>query len=164
MVTKTRKDPFGVTETYTESVPTHETNGAAILKLLNNAYNNTVTNANNKIGMKTVAPTKMQGKGKGSLAALPTSIDVNLGWKGSDGYQYFAQTVEDINKISFSNQDGLHGISIDGPNKSGKIELNKENAGKFNKYKRLANDLLYLASQKQKQWGHEESGAISSIN
>lgn len=150
MVTKTRKDPFGVTETYTESVPTHETNGAAILKLLNNAYNNTVTNANNKIGMKTVAPTKMQGKGKGSLAAVPTSIDVNLGWKGSDGYQYFAQTVEDINKISFSNQDGLHGISIDGPNKSGKIELDKENAGKFNKYKRLANDLLYLASQKQK--------------
>jgi len=125
-------------------------NGAGVLKLLNKTFNTTVTNSGNKIGMRTVAPTKQQGKGKGSLAALPTSIDVNLGWKGSDGYQYFAQTVEDINKISFSNQDGLHGISIDGPNTSGKIEVNEENAGKFNKYKRLANDLLYLASQKQK--------------
>ena len=131
-------------------VYTHNEDGASILKMLNKTFNTTVTNAGNKIGMRTVAPTKMQGKGKGSLAAVPTSIDVNLGWKGSDGYQYFAQTVEDLNKISFSNQDGLHGISIDGPNKSGKIELDEENAGKFNKYKRLANDLLYLASQKQK--------------
>jgi hypothetical protein len=148
MVTKTRTDEFGVTEKYTESVPTHETNGAAILKLLNETFNNTIKNGDPKTGMTSVFHTIQSGKGDRSYAAYPSSIDVNLGWKGSDGYQFFAQTVEDLNKISFSNADGMHGISLDGANK---LDDDKYVAPEnIMKYKRLVNDLLYNASKSQK--------------
>ena len=122
--------------------------GAGILKILNDAFNKTVKNGDPKTGMKSVFHTIQSGKGERSYAAYPSSIDVNLGWKGSDGYQFFAQTVEDLNKISFSNADGMHGISLDGANK---LDDDKYVAPEnIMKYKRLVNDLLYNASKSQK--------------
>lgn len=122
--------------------------GAGILKILNDAFHKTVKNGDpSKGGMKSVFHSITDGTGARSYAAYPTSMDVNLGWKGSDGFQFFAQTVEDVNKISFTNKDGMHAISLNGANKlDDDAYVSSENAMK---YKRLVNDLLNSSFKKQ---------------
>jgi len=129
-------------------VYSHNENGASILKMLNEAFHNTVKNGDpKKGGMKSVYNTVSDGKGGRNYAAYPTSMDVNLGWKGSDGFQFFSQAIEDVNKISFTNKDGLHGVSLNGANKVGEDDyVASENVMK---YKRLVNDLLNNAYKKQ---------------
>jgi hypothetical protein len=116
--------------------------------MLNETFHSTVKNGDpKKGGMKSVYNTISDGKGGRNYAAKPTSMDVNLGWKGSDGYQFFSQAVEDLNKISFSNKDGLHGVSLKGPNKLDDEDyVAPENVMK---YKRLVNDLMHNSFKKQ---------------
>jgi hypothetical protein len=146
-VTKTRTDAYGEGEQYTVYEYVKEKDPGRILQILNDAFHKTVKDGDPKTGMKSPFHTTNNGKGGRSYEATPTSMDVNLGWKGSDGYQFFAQAVEDLNRTSFGTQDGLHGVSLKGPNKMKKDDyVAPENIAK---YKRLVNDLMHSSFKKQ---------------
>lgn len=150
---KTVTDEFGVSQRipYETAINPSIKNGKKIFKLLDDAYHTTIKNGDPKTGMRTPFKTIDNGKGQREFAAYPTSIDVNLAHKGSDGYTFFAQTVEDLQRIRFGNTDGMHGVSLQGPNRVDKDQLIA--ADNINKYKRLVQDLLFSGASRSKQKG-----------
>ena len=96
-----------------------------ILSILNTNYDNITKNPDHKIGLLSYLPTiKSSTTGKTSLAAIPTSVPVNLSRK-DDNLIYFNQFLEDLRNTNFNQADkNSYMVSLKGNKFDPEAEVN----------------------------------------